>query len=234
MNKNKMYKYYFIYLTKNLINNKCYIGWHATNNLFDNYIGSGKILKKAIKKYGSENFINGIIEFSNEKEILKKEIYWIKEMKTLYPNGYNLTLGGEGSLGRKCSKKTRNKISISNKGHKPSEETLKKLSLSHKGIKPWNTGKTFSKEYKIRMSNSCKGINKGRIISKETRKKISLATKGIKKLSEKQKKQISLRHKGSTHNLIEVICPYCGLKGKGGNMTRYHFNNCKKALPLFQ
>lgn len=23
------------------------------------------------------------------------------------------------------------------------------------------------------------------------------------------------------------VCPYCGKEGSGGNMTRYHFNNCK-------
>ena len=32
---NKKYKYIFIYLTKNLINNKKYIGWHSTNDLLD-------------------------------------------------------------------------------------------------------------------------------------------------------------------------------------------------------
>ena len=25
----------------------------------------------------------------------------------------------------------------------------------------------------------------------------------------------------------EVECPHCGLVGRGGNMTRYHFDNCK-------
>jgi hypothetical protein len=25
-----------------------------------------------------------------------------------------------------------------------------------------------------------------------------------------------------------MICPHCGLSGKGGNMSRYHFNNCVK------
>ena len=24
------------------------------------------------------------------------------------------------------------------------------------------------------------------------------------------------------------ICPYCNLEGAGGNMTRYHFDNCKE------
>jgi hypothetical protein len=25
----------------------------------------------------------------------------------------------------------------------------------------------------------------------------------------------------------ESVCPHCGKKGGGGNMVRYHFENCK-------
>ena len=43
------YKYYFIYKTINLINKKCYVGFHATNEEYDEYFSSGIMLNNAIK-----------------------------------------------------------------------------------------------------------------------------------------------------------------------------------------
>jgi hypothetical protein len=43
---------YFIYKTTNLLNGKYYIGMHVTNQIDDGYLGSGKYLNNAIKKYG--------------------------------------------------------------------------------------------------------------------------------------------------------------------------------------
>ena len=41
----------------------------------------------------------------------------------------------------------------------------------------------------------------------------------------KEKIKIKAQQKGRKLNLVE--CPFCKKNGKGGNMTRYHFNNCK-------
>ena len=65
-------KFMFIYLTTNLINNKIYVGQHTTTNLDDGYLGSGKILQKAIKKYGKENFRREILEFCDGSDVLNK------------------------------------------------------------------------------------------------------------------------------------------------------------------
>ena len=49
--------YYTIYKITNLINDKIYIGQHTTENLVDSYMGSGRNIKYAIKKYGKQHFL---------------------------------------------------------------------------------------------------------------------------------------------------------------------------------
>jgi len=62
-------KFNYVYLTTNLINEKQYVGDHSTNDIEkDYYIGSGKVLKNAIKKYKKENFKKEILEFFPTKQ----------------------------------------------------------------------------------------------------------------------------------------------------------------------
>ena len=61
-------KYYTIYETINKINGQNYIGKHITNNPYDDYLGSGKYLKRAIKKYGVENFEKKVLYIFDNKE----------------------------------------------------------------------------------------------------------------------------------------------------------------------
>jgi len=88
--------YYIIYRVTNLINNKYYIGMHRTNDLKNGYMGSGKLIRAAIKKYGIENFKKEVLHhFDNEEEMKNKE----KELVVLEEQSYNLCPGGKGGFG---------------------------------------------------------------------------------------------------------------------------------------
>lgn len=85
--------YYTIYKITNLLNDKYYIGKHITNNLNDDYMGSGKLIRRAVKKHGKENFKKEILHvFDNEKDMNAKEA----ELVVISEKTYNLTKGGNG------------------------------------------------------------------------------------------------------------------------------------------
>jgi len=90
-------KYFTIYKTTNLLNNKIYIGLHATNDINDGYLGSGVFLKKAIKKYGYGNFKKEILYvFDNKKDMIIKEKEIVNEDFILRKDTYNMSKGGYG------------------------------------------------------------------------------------------------------------------------------------------
>ena len=69
---------------------------HKTKNLNDGYMGSGKLIKRAIQKYGIENFNKEILHvFSNEEDMKNKE----KELVVMSETSYNLCEGGKGGFG---------------------------------------------------------------------------------------------------------------------------------------
>jgi len=74
---------------------------HSTNNPDDGYLGSGKALLLAFKKYGKENFTRRKLCFCDSvEEAHKKEAYYIKKYNTVSPNGYNISpKGGLGCPG---------------------------------------------------------------------------------------------------------------------------------------
>jgi hypothetical protein len=86
----------YIYKITNTINSRWYIGKH--NGSDPNYMGSGKLLKQAYKKYGIENFEKVILETcSTDEELNLKEIEWISKTNALTdPACYNLVEGGTG------------------------------------------------------------------------------------------------------------------------------------------
>ena len=92
-----MSKFIFVYKITNLINGKFYYGKHATNNLNDRYLGSGVLIKKAIKKYGKENFQLKILRFfDSEKDAFNFERVLVNSNTVNDDKCYNLVEGGKG------------------------------------------------------------------------------------------------------------------------------------------
>ena len=69
---------------------------------------------RAVRKYGWEMFIYGIIEEYDPDVLAEQEVYYIDCYNT-YNNGYNSTIGGEGVGGFSPSEETRKKQSIAAK-----------------------------------------------------------------------------------------------------------------------
>lgn len=91
--------YGYIYLTTNLINDKKYIGKKKSKYFLENkYLGSGKILNQAIKKYGRHNFKTELLkECFSKEELDKEEKYFINKYDAVRSKEfYNLGKGGEG------------------------------------------------------------------------------------------------------------------------------------------
>lgn len=105
-----------IYLLTNKINEKQYVGltiqtlelrWkNHVENAQMNCIKSEYSLHAAIREYGRSAFtIEEIDRGTTKKDLEQKERYWIREKKTLIPNGYNISPGG--TSGGSCKKPTK-------------------------------------------------------------------------------------------------------------------------------
>lgn len=89
-------KFYVVYKTTNLINNKFYFGVHGSKYIDMSYIGSGKIIEQAIKKYGKKNFKVELLKFFfNEDDAYEYEKEIITEDFIKSKNCYNSKSGGK-------------------------------------------------------------------------------------------------------------------------------------------
>jgi len=236
-------KFNYVYITTNLINGKQYVGDHSTDFLDDDYLGSGKYLKRAFKKYEKENFNKEILETCESKEeAFNKQEKYINEYDTLVPNGYNISPKGGLGVKKGLSKKTIDKIRNKLLGRKDSKETKKKKSEARKGAKNPNfkgtwygknpgikqKGKTKeeiwgfdkAKEIKLKISKNTAGKNNpmyGKKHSEETKNKLK------KPKTEEHKNKLSIAKK----NAKKKTCYYCGKTMDPSNYGQYHGDKCK-------
>ena len=200
---------YYIYRITNKINGKTYVGQHKYKDLNDNYMGSGKLIRRAQKKYGMENFEKEIlysrIQYKETADDMEK--FAIAKERALGKAEYNIADGGQGGALRKGKTPW-------NKGKCHSEETKRKISETNKGKSAWNKGKHLSEEQKKHLSEINTGSNNpnyGRHYkhSEETRQKISDVMKGKsahnkgKPMSDEAKRKLSEVHKGKHWKLVD-------------------------------
>lgn len=137
--------YGYIYKTTNLIDGLIYIGQKHSNKFLGNaYLGSGKLIRRAIKKYGKENFTVELLEeISCKEDMDAREIFWIAFYNsTDHTIGYNIS---EGGFVNRTMRGENNPFY----GRHHSEESKKKVSESKKGNIPWNKGKTKKDDERI-------------------------------------------------------------------------------------
>jgi group I intron endonuclease len=185
-----------IYKTTNLINGKIYVGKDKNSNSY--YLGSGFLLKQAIKKYGKCNFKKETIEECYDENTLNlKEKYWISELKSQTRRiGYNVADGGYGgdtytNNPNKEEWRIKNGKATLGKKKPHTEETKKKLSISNKlswqkNPNQGTVGRVWTEEEKSKMRE----IKKGTILPKKE-------------------------------------CPYCKRMIDPGNFVQYHGDKCK-------
>lgn len=198
--------YGFIYITTNKINGKKYIGQRIFNKNLKGYLGSGKLLKQAVRKYGKENFFREIIAISYSKEESDKlEIYFIKEHNAVVSEDYyNISIGGGTNAGLHFS-----------------DEHRQKMSESRRGILNCNFGRTLSNEHKNKISEGCKDEKHhdfGKLRSEETKQKIS---KKLMKLNLDQVKEIRTKYSTRNYMQIDLAKEYCVDQTTISNVINY-------------
>jgi len=88
-----------------------------------------RLLSRAINKYGDGSFEIRVAEKCVDKKLLdEREAFWVRELNTLAPNGYNILEGRHQSPTTKALLRPRKT------GYSLSEETRRRQSLAHKGI----------------------------------------------------------------------------------------------------
>ena len=188
-----------IYKITCLISGKSYVG--KTKRKLEKRICEHKCndskgtsaIEVAIQKYGWEgNFSYEVLEVCPIEQLNEREIFWIAELNSKSPHGYNLTDGGEGLVNP--SAETRAKMSANhpdisgeknpNYGKKTPPETCAKISASNKGKNKGKKRKPFSAEHKAKISANHADVsgennpNYGKKPSLETLAKMSASKTG--------------------------------------------------------
>lgn len=149
--------FFTVYQTKNTVNQKIYIGTHITVNPNDDYLGSGNILKKAIKKYGISSFEKTVLFcYDNSDEMFAKEAEIVNEEFIARSDTYNIKCGGLGGWDyvNKSGKNIENGYAT-NKQHLKHIAVLAGMKIQQMWNDPYNI------EWQIKTKQNMSRANKG-------------------------------------------------------------------------
>jgi group I intron endonuclease len=193
-----------IYKLTNIVNGKIYIGQDSKNNT--KYLGSGVYLANAQKKHGKENFTKEVIEHCKDiDELNQRERYWIAFYNSTDPKvGYNLSPGGNSTLGWHMTDEQKAAMSKRQRGKKLSPATIAKLKLTGRGkgkkvsqdqrekLKITSSGKLHAEESKRKMREARK-LQILKPDTKETRERKSKSHIGLRPTEESLEKMRKAR-----------------------------------------
>jgi len=167
---------YTVYKITNKINGKIYVGAHQTKNLNDNYMGSGKLIRRAIRKYGADNFEREWLHiFETPEDMFFMESKIVNEDFVNDEQTYNLTSGGSGSWAHvhneenykrlrkqafSANKLAQKKLKILRKDKSWNARLSQSLSKASTGNQNW-LGKTHTEETKTKIGKANSKHQKG-------------------------------------------------------------------------
>jgi hypothetical protein len=167
----------------------------------DKYKGSGVRWTRHINKHGKEHVINELIigPYTNKEEIRNLALYMSEELNVVNSSDWANLKPEDGVMG-----------GATTNGRVWTDEEKEKARIAKSGENHPMFGKKQSRETAEKRNAKNRG-------QKRTKEQIENVKNGRKNSKKEKKKTVRL----------ERLCPVCNFIGKGPNMARYHFNNCK-------
>lgn len=171
------------------------------------------ILHKAIKKYGPYSFTVSVLCETLVSSLSRAEKFFIRfHSSHISLGGYNMTFGGEGSLGRKHTEEAKRKIGEASKGNTYGKLVVRDAEY-RRGCGQRMLGNTYASG------------NKGKTKTETHVKRMSDGVKRFEaSLTDEQKEERSEKYK----NQPRFTCPHCAAYFFKPPMVRYHGDKCKQ------
>lgn len=233
--------FHYIYKITRKSDGFYYIGMHSTNDLSDNYFGSGLRIKRSVAKYGADAHTKEIIEYCETRKLLcEREKELVTTEMLLDEKCLNLKVGGAGGWDH---------VDIrGDKHHMHRPEVKERVAAGVKASYTPARRESYSISMASKWVNGTIKPRTGWVHSEAARSKISFVQAGRKLGARPATSQEEIIHRRELANkrIAKMrdngfdfgaslrgkpqpisTCPHCGMRGGISNMTRYHFDNCK-------